>query len=330
MARIIGSFGYNVDVVYNRDAEIAKSNKLNKYKYDMIVGLIPRGIDFWTGHMNEGCIRVAYLTCMNLEVNAANQIKRLKDLEQRRGHKLPGRLIADEIHTKDIENFNAAWNIGNAYNYHSYDSFKMPPMYYIKNNGYIFDWVNRDIIRDKHSFIFFNSRGMVHKGLDLLLEIFGREGFPYNLYICSCFNEEKEFCAEYDQELYHRPNIFPIGFIDIHGPEFREVTEKCAYTILPSCAEGQAGSLLTMMSAGVIPIASKECGFDGDEVILLDDCKIETIERYIEEYAHKPDEWIHERSEFGIDLVKRKYTREDYCRSVREAMTATLKEAGLL
>lgn len=326
MARIIGSYGYNVDMLQTSKL---LPKKYQKTKYDFIIGLIPRGIDYWTGHMNEGCIRVAFMTSMNLAVTNGNEKERLHDLEKRRGRMLSPRM-SQAVLTKDLEDFNAAWYIGNSYNVHSYDSFNMPPIYYILNNGYNFSWLNKDIVRDKRSFIFFNSRGMVHKGLDLLLEIFGREGYPYNLYICAGFNGEEDFCEVYHEELFNRPNIFPIGWIDVYSDQFRELTEKCAYMLLPSCAEGRAGSALTMMSAGVIPITSKVCGFEDDEVIHLPDCRIETIERYIEEYANKPDDWIRERSAWSVEVATTRYSKEKFRQSVHDAMTSTLKGAGLI
>ncbi|WP_314621160.1 hypothetical protein, partial [uncultured Selenomonas sp.] len=101
----------------------------------------------------------------------------------------------------------------------------------------------------------------VHKGLDLLLEIFGQKDFPFELYICSSFQSEKEFCEVYKSELFHTSNIHSVGFIDIMGEKFCEISEKCSFTILPSCSEGVAGSALTAMSAGIIPIVIRECGF---------------------------------------------------------------------
>lgn len=68
---------------------------------------------------------------MNLQVTSDNEQIRLNELYERRGVKLKPRRFSGYIQ-KDIESFDAAWFIGNSYNYHSYDSFKMPPVFYIK------------------------------------------------------------------------------------------------------------------------------------------------------------------------------------------------------
>lgn len=321
MARVIGTFGYNVDV-----AAFPNTYTLRhiKGKYDLIIDIQTlRTPDFWAKNMNDSCKLVIYSTGSSLIFSYAQEHKRLDDLERRRGVRLqPRRSLTKPGQEKIIESANAFWHIGNSYNLRTYEYLKLPPVYFIKNTGYNFGWVRNDIIRDKRSFVFFASGGQVHKGLDLLLEIFGREGFGCNLYVCSSFMNEEDFCSEYRRELFERPNIFPVGWVDINGQVFREVTEKCAYVIMPSCSEGLAGSVLTVMSAGVIPIVSKECGYDDDEAINLPDCRIETIEQYISEYSHKPDAWIREHSEKYMNIARTRFSFESFSRSVHDAMTA--------
>lgn len=329
MARIIGTFGYDVDAVnYAYDYLNSLKAKI-RYKYDIIIDIIPRK-NFWTELMKEGCINISYMTGMSVDYAYTAEHQRLHELELRRGIKLQARRTknVNTASEKNIEDYNFVWFIGNSYNLHSFtDRYKMPPVCYIRNNGYNFSWAGTNTAIHKHNFIFFASSGQVHKGLDLLLEIFGREGFPCNLYICSSFRNEEDFCSAYHEELYNRPNIFPIGFIDIKGDQFRDIAGKCAYAVMPSCSEASAGSVLTIMSAGVIPIVSRECGFEDDEVISLPDCRLETIERYINEYAHKPDEWVRERSLKCIETVRTRYSKENFTKSVHDAMSVALKGA---
>ena len=74
------------------------------------------------------------------------------------------------------------------------------------------------------------------------------------------------------------------------------------------------------MSAGVIPIVSKECGFEDDEVINLPDCKIETIQKFIRDYSAKLDEWIKQESSHVAEIVKTRYSRQNFTDSVIAAM----------
>ena len=79
------------------------------------------------------------------------------------------------------------------------------------------------------------------------------------------------------------------------------------------------------MSAGIIPIVSKECGFDDDEVINLPDCKKETIIKAINEYCMKSKEWIIAQSEKAIEVVKNRYSERNFTESVENALKKTLE-----
>lgn len=319
MARIIGTRGYIVDAIdyMNGDAKL-------KFNYDMVVGLIPRGIDIYTKHMNPGCLRIAYLTSMNLAITTGNEKIRLDELKQRRGVELSPRRGSPIVIGKEIEDFDAAWHIGNKYNFHSYDCFKMPPSFRIVNSGYTFEWAEEDIEKDPKSFVFFASSGQVHKGLDLLLELFSLRLKDCTLYVCSGYEQEEDFNQEYHKELYETSNIISMGFVDIESEIFREISHKCAFTILPSCAESCAGSVLTAMSAGMIPIVSKECGFEDDEVINLPDCKMDTIFDYIIEYSQKDQNWLKRAAKHSMEIVQRRYSKSCFSHSVEVALDGVL------
>ncbi len=319
MARIIGTRGFIVDVANYQ----CKYLKL-KHNYDLIVGLIPRGIDIYSNNMNPGCRRVAYLTSMNLSVTTDNERKRLEDLRIRRGVSLEPRRGSDVVIDRIIESFDAVWYIGNEYNFHSYDCFRMPPSYRIINTGYVFPWADPDIVRNPHCFMYFGSAGQVHKGLDLLLELFAEEISDCTLYVCGSFVGESDFVQEYHKELYETNNIISLGFLDINSQAYRHLSNQCAYSILPSCAEGCAGSVLTNMSAGIIPIVSRECGFEEDEVISLPDCHKATIKDFIMKYSNKDPEWIKAQSHHSIEVVKMRYSENAFIQSVKTALDGVL------
>ena len=320
MARIIGEHGFIVDVVDYED----KYARL-KYDYDLVVGLIPRNVEkFYNGRLKKGAIRIAYLTSMNLTVTSGNEEERIANLYRRKGVHLRPRRFSGAIQ-KEIESFDAVWYIGYSHNYHSYDCFAMPPVYYIKNNGYTFDWAETVVKRNPKKFVFFGSLGAVHKGLDLLLEVFSKMATDCTLYVCSGYEDEEDFCNLYYKELYETPNIIPMGFVDIKSEKFKEMISACAYTILPSCAEGCAGSILTVMSGGLIPIVSDVCGFDEDEAIVLPNCSIETIAAYVREYSKKDESWILENSRKSVEIVKSNYGKESFLKSVENAVEESLK-----
>lgn len=302
IARVISKFGYNVDVC---DYNYNKSDF--KKKYDLLIDLHPRDNAVYNKFLKPDCIKIAYLTGSNTSFSNVAEQKRINDVYRRRNIKLIPRRQAPLI-SKRIENYDAIFFIGNEYNLKTYSEFKMPPVYFIKNTGYDFNFGNEK--RKANNFMFLGSAGQVHKGLDLLLEIFAQKCRDCNLYVCSSFENESDFCEAYKHELYNTSNIHPIGFVDIKSDKFKEIAEKCAYMIMPSCSEGIAGSVLTAMSAGMIPIVSRECGFEDDEVIHLKDCSKECLEDSIKFYASKDDEWIKSESEKAVKIVKERYSEE--------------------
>ena len=319
LAEEIGKFGYNIDV-RNWDDRI---NRL-KNRYDLVIDICPGVNDTYNEQMKSGCCRIAYLTGMNPSVANRNEQMRLNELSERRGVLLPSERQPAPL-TRDIEKFDAFFYIGNLYNIKSYDEFCLPPVYFIKNTGYTFPFSIRFERKNPKKFLFLASSGQVHKGLDLLLEIFGKEGFPFELYVCSSFRSEETFCKVYKKELFSTPNIHAVGFVDIMGEQFHEIAETCSFVLLPSCSEGIAGSVLTAMSAGIIPIVSRECGFENDEVIHLKDCEIESIKTAIRYYGGKNNEWVIKESERVQNLVKERYSEKGFILSIRCALDEVLR-----
>jgi glycosyltransferase involved in cell wall biosynthesis len=168
--------------------------------------------------------------------------------------------------------------------------------------------------------MFLGSRGQVHKGLDLLLEVFAARPL-LTLYVCSPFREESDFCRLYRRELWSTRNVRPIGFIDPTGRQFQEVASRCHYLVLPSCSEGQAGSVLTGMSGGLIPLVSRECGFDDTDVHLLPDCTLPGIAAAIDAYAAKPKAWLADESRRALERARQAHDESAYKASIRLALS---------
>ncbi len=318
LARLIGKQGYQVDVIdyqnpYTRPRGL----------YDLVIGLIPRNIDVYSSHLCPDAKKIAYLTSSNLAVSGEREIGRIKELHKRRGVSLKPRRQGGTI-SKSIESFDGALFFGNDYNFRTYAEFNMPPVYYIVNNGYDFDF-EINFNKDPRKFLYFGSAGQVHKGLDLLLEIFSQADFPCELYVCGALRNEEDFEHEYTDELYSTDNIHTLGFVDVHSKTFEKLANECAYSILPSCAEGQAGSVVTAMSAGIISIVSKECGYDLKDAILLPDCKKETIEAFIRKYSNMDKDWVREQCFNAFQNAKKNHSKKCFTKSVENGLVKILK-----
>jgi hypothetical protein len=212
--------------------------------------------------------------------------------------------------------------IGNQQTLDSYRDFQLPGTFLLPNTG-ISGIDPGDAKRSPLHFMFLASGGQVHKGLDLLLELFPRHP-ELHLYVCSSFKGERDFCELYRTELFNTPNIHPVGFLDITSNRFREVAGSCSWMLLPSCAEGMSGSVTTAMSAGLIPVVSMACGFTAGQVILLPDCRIETIENLALELSRQPEQQVLDQCRRAVSIAEEQFATARFSRLFRQALEETI------
>ena len=321
---IISSLGYNVDILDWQKSYDSKEKYKNFHnKYDLFVGNLSK-ID--ESCLNENCIKTIIVAGSSSEYSFFSEQKRLKNCKKRRNVMPEARYSPMGSHL-NCEDYDGILIYGNEFNISTYGTVEeLPKAYFLGNNGYIFDFEVDFSKKQRDCFLFFASGTSVLKGLDLLLEIFGQKDFPAKLFICSSFKSEPIFCEVYKEELFNRKNIFPVGFIDIKSEVFKDIVDICSYVILPSSLDGAPGSILTAMSAGLIPIVSKDCGFDEEDFITLPDCEIPTLEKVILEYSQKPLEWIEYASYHAKKTIMEKYTRKNFVDSIREAFLDILQK----
>lgn len=320
LAKIIGEFGYNVDVIQFND----KRAKLTK-KYDLVFDLHPGMNMVYQNHLNPGAKRVAYITGSNPLFTNDAETKRINDIYARKKVKLNKRRSVEPFKNEYLKSFDCMLLMGNQNTLETYKKETPYIVHLIPNTGYEFLANHDHSSRSPKKFLFLAGSGQVHKGLDLLLEVFAKNP-DLHLYVCSNFKSEEDFCGLYKRELYETNNIHPVGFIDVDSFAFVEMAKQCTYIISPSCAEGQSGSVLVGMSSGLIPIISKENGIDEEGAHILHDCLPETIEGIIREYSKKPAEWREKEAENAIKIIHDKYSPKNFSNSIKEAMSALLHE----
>lgn len=319
IARLISEFGYNVDVIDYKSEHVI----FNK-KYDAIFDICVNDIPIYKNCLKPSTKRIVYLTGSESKFANNAEMERIKACEIRRGVKLQPRRQAALI-SKEIEKHDEVILIGNEYNLATYKEFNLPKTFLVPNTGYNFG--NRFDLKKRKStnFLYFGSVGCVHKGLDLLLEIFAEPNFPGTLYVCGNYEKEIDFTSEYEKELYHTENIKSMGFVDIEGERFNDVCSLCSYTLLPSCSESMAGTIVTCMSAGLIPICSEICGYsENPEIITFKDCSKDCIRNTIFEAISKDRAWIDEKSNKILELANTRYSMKNFELAMRKALSFAL------
>lgn len=176
----------------------------------------------------------------------------------------------------------------------------------------------------RRSFVFFSSGGMVHKGLDLVLEAFA--GMPdYGLTVCGPVEEEEDFCAAYRKELFETSNIRTLGWVDVQGRGFLDMAHSSIGLVYPSCSEGGASAALTCMQTGLIPIVSYESSVDMlDFGLQLKQCTVEDIREAASTLASLPTALLERRARETWQYARAHFTRERFAEEFGRLMAVLL------
>ena len=125
-------------------------------------------------------------------------------------------------------------------------------------------------------FMWLGSSGMVHKGLDLVLEAFA-DMPELELVVCGPASGESDFENLYRRELYDTPHLH--AWLDrCHIAAVRLDHRWCVCDGLSVVLRGSAGSVIVGLHAGLIPIISRETGVDVQDFgVELASCTVDEI-----------------------------------------------------
>jgi glycosyltransferase involved in cell wall biosynthesis len=316
------TLGYIVDVVDWLD----NSFKPQK-NYDVFFGM-HHGYERISQLLPSTCKKVYYATGAYWQFENAAEEKRLKDLKKRRGCdlKVPPRLAPNTW----VEKVDAVVVMGNEFTAGTYNG-KNQHIYRIDNTPLVPFEVNlneKDFAASRTNFLAFPSTGLLHKGLDLLLESFA-DMKDLDLWVCGPLHAstEAEFIKEYSKELFNTSNIHPIGWTDIYTASFRNIVSRCGFIIFPSCAEGIATGVLTCMRCGLIPVVSKETGIDtGDFGVTLKTCGIDEIKTTITALSQISETEMKQRAERAISVAKTIFSLSFFGRKMEEILAHITRE----
>jgi hypothetical protein len=178
--------------------------------------------------------------------------------------------------------------------------------------------VQRTFVEASKNFLWVGSGGNVLKGLDLAIEAFVQ--LPdCSLHICGPIEPKIE--TEYANE-FRSPNIIRHGFVDISSNEFEAIVQRCAFTIFPAASEGGAGSVLTAMGAGLIPIVTAEASVDiGLSGFLLEKPDVQSILRAVREASNIGCATAAKFSAECRQIVERGHSLRNYDEHLRRALS---------
>jgi Glycosyltransferase len=297
--------GYCVDVIDSRD--IKNILMLRSKKYQILFGF---GDVFYQLSKNNICKkRILYLTEKHPSYSNKKENERIEYLKKRHGKRVVQ--TRTNLHYKE-DHFNfvdAIVFIGNENEEKLIPICK--PKFSIRptglyNSAYIPQ--KRNLSISKKNFLWFGSLGAVHKGLDLLIDVFNDQE-ECTLYIGGLGVIDKKILPK----VKNKNKIIDLGYVNVHSESFLELVYKCSFIIFPSCSEGISTSVITCMNHGLIPIITKETGIILKDIgIELKDFKIETIAKIVREVSKRENEWFLEQHSLVYKNAHKNYSKENF------------------
>ncbi|BAZ38473.1 group 1 glycosyl transferase [Calothrix sp. NIES-4101] len=312
MAQTFLDMGYAVDCLrFENDVFVPQKD------YDFFIE-VRWNLQRCLPHLNSDCIKIFHADTAHLLFHNAAEARRLLDLQQRRGITLTARRY--EPPNQALESADYAMVLGNDFTLGTY-AYANKPMYKIPiSTPTTYPCFDRDFDKCRKNFLFFSSGGMVHKGLDLLLDVFSQMP-DYHLTICGPVDREEDFAKAFHKELYETPNIHTVGWVDVSGQQFQEIMKNSVGLVYPSCSEGQSGAVVSCLHGGLIPILSYESGVDvNDFGVILQNCSLEKIKEAIVDISSRSNWELSAMSRGAWEYARANHTKERFAEVYRNTI----------
>lgn len=305
---------YNVDIYNN-----TYTGKINYNQYDLIIGEgIPITNYFKKQNKNE-IKTIYYATGSHPFFNNISSYKAIFNFYNRKFF-LP--LLSSRITNFDWGiAASLAQNhiiIGNEVTKKSFLEYSNSNKYLINPPYYSVNKVLDFSKKNKRKYLWFGSYGLVHKGLDLVIESFIKNP-EIELHVCGYLENEKNIIDSYSEYLKETKNIYFHGFISLDSKQFLDLMENCSFVILASCSEGCATAVITAMgNGGLIPIVTKETGIDLNYGIEIKSFDVDAINNALKDSFMIQNNEIKEKSLIIIEYIERNYSIEIFKKNLEK------------
>jgi len=303
--------GFEVDVISFRNY-----GYLVRRPYDVLVSS-RTNLELLAPQVGPDCLKLLHADVAHVLFHNAAEANRLLALQQRRGVTLaPRRYSAPNL---AIEHADCATVNGNAFTMETY-AYAGKPVHRVHKSALVSlpSPADRDFDAARRRFVWLSSDGLVHKGLDLVLEAFAE--LPHlELLVAAPLEQEPDFEAAYERELHGLPNIEVLGWIDVTSSRFEQLARTCAATVYPSCSEGGGGSVLDCLHAGLVPIVTREASVDIDDFgSELPAAGVEEIKEAVTALSETPANELRERAVAAWEHARANHTRKRFAEDYRD------------
>lgn len=315
-ARVLNELGYRVDII-----DWDNKNFLPVNSYDLVIFHGGKNFNVYNKLAGRPVV-IHYLTGSYWKFNNQAEDKRLVDFKRRHGVDLPRDRYIDDPEDPVNRVAKAVIVLGDPSMRKTYP--KNLRVMTINNASYADDHfakITKDYSNVRKNFLFFAGSGNIHKGLDLLIDSF--KDLDEHLYIVTVV--DKKVMAVFKDEL-KLPNIHLVGEVGFRSPQFYQAMDNCAFVILPSCSEGQAGSVVEAMNQGLVPIVSKETRLDtGKFGETLKDTSIACIKQTVERLSRLDPTAVQKRAEATRRAAIKDHNPEKFRKDLKAAVNDILE-----
>jgi glycosyltransferase involved in cell wall biosynthesis len=292
IAGIFLKLGYQVEAIRWNDMEFLPTGK-----YDIVFDIFAN-----LGRINplldKDTIKLLHCTGSDPFYQNAAEQKRVAELKQRRtGNYTAKRTVAHpELTYLSLEAADACSLLGNEHTRETYPEKFRQKMELVTVSASLLNRQEKRIRRSipaKRDFLWFFGTGAVHKGLDLLLEVFASHP-ELQLHIVGHISAEEDFCKIYEKELTATENIHAHGCMVPSAAEFQVLLRDVFCFVAPSCSEGISPSVVTCLQMGLYPILSRDTGVTLPEHcgLYMEKLTVDEVEKCILSTREMKDEEI--------------------------------------
>jgi len=268
-------------------------------------------LERWADKLPAGCVKILHATGCHWRVHNNAERDRIDALRHRWGVSLqPRRQVAPNRAAEIADEITI---LGNEHTIGTYAFADKPITRIPISSAYEFDWPgSKNFEEAKRRFLWLGSHGMVHKGLDLVLEAFA--GMPdLHLTVCGRPEKEPDFFQAYERELTRLPNIELRGWIDLWSPEFAQIASTHGTIIYPSSCEGGGGAVIHCMHAGLLPACTVEASVDLDDFgVAIPELGVAPTAAAARRIAALPGSELETRSRAAYEYVRKHHTRQTF------------------
>jgi hypothetical protein len=325
IAQIFDELCYNVDVVNYNSERVLDYNK-----YEVVFGFGEPLIHSFYKRKRQ-ILTIYYGTGMHICHQNPAALKRVKEVYERKGKWMPesGRIV-DKAWSIQTTLVDAIITLGNEVTVGSYRAHYAGPIFTVPASYYkMMDF--RDILRQKdfadskQHFLWFGGTGLIHKGLDLLLEVF-KNNPNLHLHVCGPIDNEPMFKTCFHDDLYKRENIHTYGFVDLASDVFGDLMKSCAFVIFPSCSEGGGASVINVMAnGGLLPIVTKEASIDINEYgIEIKGCNLKDVTLAVDEANRLTVDDVKRRSSSCGEYISRHHSIDMFSKTLKDTLQKVL------